>query len=50
MDDEDLKEAALVVNVVSGLSAQMYGIDYSVEKQKREVVAIAEHIKTSGHG
>ena len=38
---EDLKEAALVVNVVSGLSAQMYGIGYSVEKQKREVAAIA---------
>ena len=50
MGDEDLKEAALAVNVVSGLSAQMYGIGYSLEKQKQEVAAIAEHIKKSGQG
>jgi hypothetical protein len=45
--DEQVKEAGWVVKNLTGQSAYLYGIGYSVEKQKQEVEAIVEHIEKS---
>ncbi len=47
MNDEQVKEASWVVQVVTGLSAYLYGIGYDVEKWQQEVDAAVEHIKKS---
>ena len=47
MSDEQVREASWVVQVITGLSAYLYGIGYSQEKFMQELDMIVEHIKKS---
>ena len=49
IDDEQIKEASWVAQVVAGLSAYMYGIGYDKELNQREIDATVEYIQ-SIHG
>ncbi len=48
MSDEQVKEASWVVQVVTGISAYLYGIGYSQETFMKELDATVEHIKSQG--
>jgi hypothetical protein len=47
IDDEQIKEASWAAQVVTGLSAYMYGIGYDKELNQREIDATVEYIKST---
>ena len=47
MSDEQVREASWVVQVITGISAYLYGLGYSQETFMQELDAIVEHIKKS---
>ncbi len=50
MDDEQISKASWVVQIVTGLSAYLYGISYNLEQWQQEIKAIGEHIEKSAQG
>jgi hypothetical protein len=46
MSDEQVREASWVVQVITGISAYLYGIGYSQQTFMQELDAIVEHIKS----
>ena len=47
MDDEQIKEAAWVAQIITGLSVYLYGIGYSLEQRQQELEKIGEHAARS---
>jgi hypothetical protein len=45
MGDEHIREASWVVQSVTGASAYIHGVDYSLEKFRGELQAMVEYIK-----
>ncbi len=45
MGEEHIREASWVVQSVTGASAYIHGVDYSLEKFRGELQAMVEYIK-----
>jgi hypothetical protein len=45
MNEEQITEAAAVVQVATGVSAYLHGIGYSLDKFKEELRVSVDHIK-----
>ena len=47
MDDEQVKEASWAAQIITGFSAYLYGIGYSMEQWHQELEAMGEHAARS---
>lgn len=47
LSEEQIREAAWMINIISGISAYLYGIGYDVDQWKEELNAMMEHVKKS---
>jgi len=48
LKDDEIQEASMMVNLSTGVSAYLHGIQYDANKFKKEVDAIVKHVKRKG--